>query len=533
VAPADVTSATGPTIKLDAGTFTGSSSSGVDKFLGIPFALSPTGSRRFALPVANDPYNGTYSATSFGFACPQQAVTIPNLNGAVGDIVNYAVNQVFSAIYPQSEDCLTINVIKPSTATPTSKLPVLAWIFGGGFELGSPNMYDGTSLVSRSVSLGSPVIYLSMNYRVSAFGFLAGKEVKSAGIGNLGLQDQRLALKWIQKYISAFGGDPTKVTIWGESAGAISVAMQMIANNGNHEGLFRGGIMQSGSPIPVGDITNGQKYYDAIVAQTGCSKASDTLSCLRTVPYSTLKKAVDASPSIFSYESLRLAYLPRADGVFLTDTPQHLVANGAVAKVPFITGDCDDEGTLFSLSTLNITTSAQLRTWIQDNYLPKASLSEIDQLLTLYTDKISEGSPFGTGSLNAITPQFKRIAAIQGDLVFQAARRFFLDNVSSKQNTWSFLSKRGKGIPVLGALHASDLLNSYFGGELVDYFIRFTNNLDPNVGSGSGIYWPKYDTSTRLLNTFLDGFIPQTITTDTYRKDGMDYLTKLGLSYPI
>jgi acetylcholinesterase len=89
---------------------------------------------------------------------------------------------------------------------------------------------------------------------------------------------------------------------WGESAGAISVASQMITNGGNTEGLFRAGIMQSGSPIPVGDISNGQVYYDAIVAQTGCAGKADTLACLRTVPYTTLKAAVDDSPGIFAYQ---------------------------------------------------------------------------------------------------------------------------------------------------------------------------------------------------------------------------------------
>jgi acetylcholinesterase len=84
-----------------------------------------------------------------------------------------------------------------------------------------------------------------------------------------------------------------------------------------------------------------------------------------------------------------------------------------------------------------------------------------------------------------------------------------------------------------GQLHASDILNSYFGGELVDYIVRFTVNLDPNVGNGKGITWPKYNTSSRQLVTFLDGLIPQTITTDTYRQDGISYLTTLSLAYPL
>jgi acetylcholinesterase len=89
---------------------------------------------------------------------------------------------------------------------------------------------------------------------------------------------------------------------WGESAGAISVALHMVANHGNTEGLFRGGFMQSGSPIPVGDITHGQKYYNTLVADTGCSGTEDTLDCLRTVPYDKLKASLNKSPGIFAYQ---------------------------------------------------------------------------------------------------------------------------------------------------------------------------------------------------------------------------------------
>ena len=131
---------------------------------------------------------------------------------------------------------------------------------------------------------------------------------------------EREALRWVNKYITQFGGDPNKVTMyaplsrvvcypfssnyysWGESSGAMSASLQMLANGGNTEGLFRGAFMQSGAPIPVGDITHGQQYYDAIVKQTGCSGA-DTLDCLRTVPYSSLKAAINKSPGILDYQA--------------------------------------------------------------------------------------------------------------------------------------------------------------------------------------------------------------------------------------
>ncbi|TFY69725.1 hypothetical protein EVG20_g3020 [Dentipellis fragilis] len=511
--------------------FFGQASGKVNKFLGIPFAQPPTGDLRFRLPKPNYPYSGTQTVTAFGPSCPQQDITIPIPAGLTQDAVDFLVNTVYGSIFPDSEDCLTINVVAPATAKPGDKLPVVTWIFGGGFQLGGTTIYDGVSIVQKSIDLGKPVVYVSMNYRLSAFGFLASDEVKQAGVGNLGLQDQREALRWIQKYIGSFGGDPTKVTIWGESAGAISVALHLLTNGGNPEGLFRAAFMESGSPIPVGDISHGQPYYDDLVQRTECTGSSDTLECLRQVPYSKLKAAMDKSPSILSYQSLKLAWLPRADGVFLKDTPQNLVQQGSVANVPFITGDCDDEGTFFSLSTLNITTEQQVHDYLKQNYFPQGSDAELTVILNAYPSDLTQGSPFNTGILNALSPQFKRLAALQGDAVFQAPRRFFLQKRSGKQNTWSFLSKRLKTLPFLGSVHGSDILNVYGGGDMADYLVRFAANLDPN--GNTGINWPKYTTESPNLLTFLDGSIPLTITQDIYRSDGFDALTQLCLEHPI
>ncbi|KAF8630270.1 hypothetical protein AX17_005456 [Amanita inopinata Kibby_2008] len=519
-----------PTVTLDSATFTGVAAYPVASFLGIPYAQPPVGDLRYRLPQAISSYSGSQSATAFGPSCPQQNIEIPQESGISQDIYNYYYNTVFTLFVPQDEDCLTINVITPLNATPTSSLPVVVWIYGGGFELGSTSAYNGGEIVSRSISLGEPVIYVSMNYRLTGFGFLGGKEVKAAGVGNLGLHDQRLAMQWVQKYISAFGGDPTKVTIWGESAGAISVGLHMVAYNGNNGGLFRAGYMESGSPIPVGPIEDGQVYYDAIVSAVGCSSATDTLACLRTVPYSTLKSAIDSSPSLFSYQSLRAAYAPGVDGVFLTDNPQQLILQGKVANVPFITGDCDDEGTLFSLTTLNVTTDSELETYVKTIMLPGITDAQYNDLATLYPSDVTQGSPFDTGYANALTAEYKRISAINGDLVFHAPRRFFLNNVSGRQNTWSFLSKRYKSTAYLGSYHASDLLNVYFGGELGDYLIYFANNLNPNRAYAYN--WPQYTTSSPSLLTLLDGYVPVVIEQDTFRVDGTNLLTSITLTTP-
>ncbi|KAG8970881.1 hypothetical protein FRC03_000099 [Tulasnella sp. 419] len=526
--------ASSPAVKLDSATFVGKTDGDIERFLGIPFAKPPVGNLRFRLPVATEPYTGTYTATSFGPSCPQQAPDLP-LSGLVDDVADEVLGSIYGAIFPGDEDCLTINVVRPKGASSTSKLPVVVWIFGGGFQLGTPTMYDGGLIVGRSIDMSLPVVYVSINYRVSLFGFLAGKEVKQAGVGNLGLHDQRLGLRWVQKYITQFGGDPTKVTLWGESAGAISTALQMVTNGGNTEGLFRAAFMQSGAAVPVGDITLGQEAYDAVVASVGCTKASDTLQCLRTVPYSALKKAMDESPGIFHYKSLALTWLPRVDGVFLTESPFEAVAKGKVASIPYVTGDLDDEGTLFSLSTLNITKDADVHKWFQTSFLGKSTTQEIDKLLSLYPSDITAGSPYDTSVLNALTPQFKRIASLQGDLVFQAPRRHFLQN-TWKNNAWAFLSKRGKAIPFLGSFHGSDILNVYGFGELKDYLIRFATNLDPNVGpfSLSLISWPKW-TPTEKKMLLLDDvpIFDLGLTQDTYRQEAITYITSLSLKYPL
>ncbi|PPR05606.1 hypothetical protein CVT26_009127 [Gymnopilus dilepis] len=531
-----------PSIMLDGANVTGVNQGALSKFLGIPYAQPPVGNLRFRWPQAITSYNGSINATSYGYSCPQQNVTAPI---SLKDIFNATIPQVIAGLVPsfngssnaqpESEDCLTINVITPSNVSTDSKLPVVVWIFGGGFERGNPAIYDdqATRVVNRSMELGQPIVYAAMNYRVSAFGFLASKEVQAAGQGNAGLVDQYVALQWVQKYIGAFGGDSSRVTIWGQSAGAISASLQMLAFGGNTTNLFRGAFMQSGSPVPVGNITGGQQYYDQLVNQTNCSSSNDTLTCLQNVQYDQLKAAVDQTPSYFSYQSLVLAWSPRADGIFLPDNPQRLLQQGKVATIPVVSGNVDDEGTIFSLSSTNITTDDQFEQYVSTYFVPNASPTELAPLWTYYPSDPSAGSPFNTSKLNQLSPQYKRIAAFQGDAVLQAPRRFFLDHLLAKNSStpaWSFLSLHSKYTPYVGSYHGSDL-----GGFLDDYLIQFIYNLDPNLNNASPA-WPQYTNSSPVLYTFPDfdlGKPSPEISNDTYRQEPMAYLMNLSLSYPL
>ncbi|KAF9485003.1 alpha/beta-hydrolase [Pholiota conissans] len=511
-----VANITGPIVHLNYGSFQGNTTGTLDKFLGMPFAAPPVGNLRFAPPQAPLSFTGIRQATTFGTPCFQQHLTTDN-----------------PPISHVSEDCLFINVIKPSNATGRKKLPVLMWIYGGGFEIGDTSFNPGDGVVTRSIALGEPVIYVSANYRASALGFLAGKEVKDAGIGNAGMRDQRFAMEWVQSHIESFGGDPSKVTIWGESAGAISVGLHFVVNNGNPNGLFHAAFMESGSPYHLRDITTFQTQFDQLVADTGCTSALNKITCLRGVPFTNLTAAINLSPDFFGFTSLSLAWQPSVDGEFFC----------LYAKVPFVSGDCDDEGTIFAMANLNITTNAEFLGYMKSNYFPNISDADLTALGEAYPDDVTQGSPFDTGMMNALTPEYKRLAAIQGDLAFQAPRRFFLKRAMRTQPVYSFLFKRGKFAPnnTVGAAHQSDIPEFYGTGSSPDFIgtdalINFANTHNPNLPKNSKsllskFEWPLYASSATHppLFTFQDPPQVVNITFDTFRVEAMNLINDITL----
>ncbi|KAI0628196.1 carotenoid ester lipase [Trametes polyzona] len=548
--------AIGPTVTLDDADVVGVTDGIVAEYLGIPYAQPPVSNLRFQLPRPVAPYSGILNAAIPGNPCFQQALeTPPDIpQDAPPEIAEYLA-AYFATLpqTPQSEDCLNINVMVPAGVLPDANLPVAVWIYGGGYEVGNNTQEPGSVVVTRSVELGKPVIFVAMNYRLNGFGFLGGKEVEQAGLGNLGLHDQRLALRWVQKYISAFGGDPRKVTIWGESAGAWSVTLQMTANGGDTEGLFRAAWMQSGSTLPTRSIRDLQPTFDFIASQVGCGSSTGVLDCLRGVLAESITAAVDKTQTIFTFASLSNPWTARFDGVFVKENSQQLVLNGKVADIPFVTGEFFsvdysptrrstdhlagndlDEGTIFSLAAFNITTDEELEGYLKHHYFPHASQANLTRLLKLYPDDPAAGSPFGTGDQFELGPQYKRLAAIQGDLVFQGMRRFLLRKRSGTQVARSFLNKRGR-IRGVGVPHGAELSNVFGGGDMTDFLVRFVTTLDPNDnGNSSATHWPAYTRHSPHMLAFTEGPGNKTleVVSDTYREEAIDFIIQLSLEHP-
>ncbi|KAF2452224.1 alpha/beta-hydrolase [Karstenula rhodostoma CBS 690.94] len=517
-------------------TVVGRSLLGIETFNGIPFAQPPTGSLRLKPPQPLTSSVGKVDGSQIPKACPQFFFSLDERNFPT-DILGTILNTpLFQAVTNAGEDCLTINVQRPAGTTSSSKLPVLFWIFGGGFELGSTQMYDGSSLVASSISEGKPIVFVAVNYRVGGFGFLPGKEILKDGSANLGLLDQRLGLKWVADNIAAFGGDPDKVTIWGHSAGAISVADQMVLYDGDNtykgKPLFRAGIMNSGSLAPAKpvDDAKGQAVYDLVVKNAGCSSSIDTLACLRSKDYTTFLNAANSVPGILSYSSVSLSYLPRPDGRALTASPDALVAAGKYAKVPFIVGDQEDEGTLFGLFTPNLTSTQDVAKYLSTVFFPTADTKTLSGFVATYQNTLEDGSPFRTLLLNNWYPQFKRISAIIGDFTFTLARRLFLESTSTvfpDVPSWSYLSTYDFGTPILGTFHGSDLLQVFYGikpnnaaKSIRAYYLSFVYNLDPNKGSGLD-NWPQWKTGQQLKGF---GANSNTLLKDDFRSDSAAFL---------
>ncbi|KAI5799351.1 triacylglycerol lipase-like protein [Pyronema domesticum] len=352
-----VASAIPTTVDLGYAQYNGKSlDAGVNQYLGIRFAAPPVGDLRFRAPVEPEKIAGVQDANSFGKLCLGTDSAYPSTS--------------------ESEDCLFINVFTPSKATKDSNLPVWFFIQGGGYKSNMNPDYNGTDIIRQS---GDNVVVVNFNYRTGAYGFLASEKVRKDGDLNAGLLDMRMALKWVQKHIKEFGGNPNQVVIHGSSAGAGSVAMLMLAYGGRNDGLFHGGIGTSPFFPVQSKVKDLEWQFDRFAAGAGCKDSHDQLQCLRSKDTATLQAAHVSSPYPGRKTSPLWYFTPTVDGDFLRDYPYRLIQQGRINPVPTIWGDETDEGTYFAA---NATTPQDVTSFMADNYprLTKLDNTLIDRL---------------------------------------------------------------------------------------------------------------------------------------------------------
>jgi para-nitrobenzyl esterase len=296
----------GPLALTDKGAVQGVRDHGVDSFLGIRYAAPPTGNLRWRPPQPAAPWPGVAKATSYGNRCAAAAST----NGA----------------RTEAEDCLFVNVQRPTGLRAGARQPVYVFIHGGGLVNGSSNQADMAAIVRQTGAVG-----VSFNYRLGVLGFLglAGLTAEGGESGNYGFQDQQAALRWIQRNVAAFGGDPRQVTVGGESAGGWSVCGHLTAPGSR--GLFAQAMMQSGS-CTTRTEARAEASGAALEAAVGCAD----VACLRRTSVSAL---IDAPAASFG--------LVRGTPTLPVD-PAVAVATGHFARVPVVIGSNRDEGRTFA-----------------------------------------------------------------------------------------------------------------------------------------------------------------------------------------
>jgi para-nitrobenzyl esterase len=310
------------------GTVSGVERDGVWTFRGIPFAAPPVGPLRFRAPAPPEPWSGERDGSRFAPMAPQGVGGLEAMLGA--------------GRFAQSEDCLYLNVATPGADGEAR--PVMVWIHGGGFQTGAGSVpwYHGTRLAERF-----GVVVVSINYRLGVLGFshLDGLGEAYAGSGNAGILDQIAALRWVQENIAAFGGDPGNVTIFGESAGGMSVGT--LLGTPAARGLFHRAVAQSGAAQAVASPERAAEVAERVAARFGGLKG------LLDAPIDDLLAAqaeVSAATRFAPGGDGLLPFQPVVDGVVLPRQPLAAIAGGSAAEVDLVAGTNAHEFTLFTLA---------------------------------------------------------------------------------------------------------------------------------------------------------------------------------------
>lgn len=441
-----------PRVQVQGGTLAGAMRDGVKVFLGMPYAAPPVGELRWRKPEPAPVWQGDRDASVAGAACPQAEIQTQGV-----------------APERQNEDCLYLNVWTPANAQ--QPLPVMVWIHGGANRIGAGSLpyYDGTALAKRGV------VVVTFNYRLGYLGYFAHPALAAEGEGgNFGFMDQLAALRWVRANIAAFGGDPARVTVFGESAGGAAVLMLMTSPAA--KGLFAGAIVQSGGGwvrLSEADAIRGR--VQARLQSIGVPADADA-AALRALPAQRLVQAQAGDRS--------LGFGPFLDGVSVTRQPVDVFRNGDQARVPLLIGSNTWEGSL--MQALDVGEQGR-------------RLADSAAVRDLYRRETEDDA--------------MRAQLLFGDLVFAAPARWVAAMQSRKSQAWLYRfgyvrsARRGQ---VPGVAHAGeipyvfDLLGRSGGGaplsemsaadlrmaaDMADCWVAFAKAGKPECGLGE---WDPY-----------------------------------------
>lgn len=449
-----------PILRTRAGLVRGTRDHDLDIFRGVRFAQPPTGALRWRAPEPLKRWPGIVSAASFGPPCMQSAPTQGSTDGAMSR---------------PSENCLTLNVWRPRNAR---RLPIMVWIHGGAFVegAGSEPQYDGAKLARRGV------ILVSINYRLGLFGFFAHAALTSeagpnAPLANYGIMDQVAALRWVKANARAIGGDPDNVTVFGQSAGAVSVLTLMTLTN---ERLFDKAIHQSGSPwAKTIDLRQASIIGEDAARELGLSTAS-TADQLRSIPASALLRVSDAffaQGKLGGFHDGRLTTQPIIDGRLIKENPGQAIAEGHFRHVPVLIGMVNGEDSL-------IPTNGAADAFFAD--IPLLRLPEA----AMAYQKISATDVYGV--VNGRKAAIAR-SAFQ-DTVFAAPARWLAHAVAASAPSYLYIYDRRSATSELstGVGHGGELPDLFgatatapreFGETLRSCWVSFAKSGRPNCGT--------------------------------------------------
>ncbi|PAV18001.1 alpha beta-hydrolase [Pyrrhoderma noxium] len=455
-------------------------------FLSLRYAAPPTGNLRFQAPAP--PLNMSSQGIQLANTQPNQCFQSGNGASASNP---FRGNQTTNLSSPssltakltkrqssQTEDCLFLNVFVSGEVNAQAKMPVVFWIHGGGYIAGGANGFPGGDLITEA---GGGIVVVVIQYRLGVFGFLSGAEVKKNGALNAGLLDQQAALKWVQENIHLFGGDPEKVTIWGESAGAGSVLQHMVAHGGNTQPpLFRNAITSS-TFLPSQynfDDAIPEQLYSEFVQGTGCTNATNTFQCLVGVDVDALEKVNDdINKSGFSGTFVTV---PVIDGDLIIERPIETIIKGKLNAKQYLGMTNTFEGRDFInsgiLSGMNIT-----------NYVtqlfPQFNDNQIQDTVAQYTgaglDTAFDQAVAIMGESIFICPTYALLSAYPG----QAHKGLFAIQPGNHANDISYYFPGTNGPPFKNAQFSA----SFDGG-----FLGLAKADDPNTRVVDNIITPNW-----------------------------------------